>query len=337
MDIRLNSIKLWLTDELKLELNNMSPASADASFRRYFRAQTSQGTFIIMDAPPEKESINEFIEIAQALTAAGVHSPEIKAQDIRQGFLLLEDFGNCTYLDLLRDKPDQLYRDAIDSLILIQKGSEKSAITVPAYDAAKLEQEMDLFEEWYLNKHLTLDLDQTMKKVWQNCKDFLIQACLEQPQTWVHRDFHSRNLMVTDKASPGVIDFQDMVKGPFTYDLASIFKDCYIEWPRQQQLVWLEEYRLKADHISLSNYESLNSSKQNSEQLIKWYDLTGLQRHLKVLGIFCRLYYRDGKDQYIKDLPLAAKYILEVLSLYPQLASFEASFGDAIRASLDKK
>ena len=339
MDIRLNSIKAWLTGELKLQLSSIAPASADASFRRYFRADTPNGSFIIMDAPPEKESITEFVEIAQALANIGVHTPEIKAKDLKQGFLLLEDLGDCTYLDVLRDKPNELYRDAIDSLVLIQQGhnnksgNNKSTLKVPAYDAEKLEQEMDLFEHWYVNKHLNLELNATMKQVWQETKGFLIQACLEQPQTWVHRDFHSRNLMVTKTSSPGVIDFQDMVLGPLTYDLASIFKDCYIEWPRQQQLDWLEEYRLKASLIKTS---PVNVEAISSDQLIQWFDLTGLQRHLKVLGIFCRLYYRDAKDQYINDLPLVAKYTLEALTLYPQLASFNDCFGAAIKASLNE-
>ena len=338
MDTRLNSIKTWLTDELRLQLSDIAPASADASFRRYFRADTSQGSFIIMDAPPEKESITEFVEIAQALANIGVHTPEIKAKDLKQGFLLLEDLGNITYLDVLRDKPNELYRDAIDSLILIQQGhnnkckNSKSTLKIPAYDAEKLEQEMDLFEHWYLNKHLNIELDESMKQVWRQTKDHLIEACLEQPQTWVHRDFHSRNLMVTKISSPGVIDFQDMVVGPLTYDLASIFKDCYIEWTRQQQLEWLEEYRLKASLIETS---PISLEQLSSDQLTKWFDLTGLQRHLKVLGIFCRLYYRDSKDQYINDLPLVAKYTLEALSLYPELASFNDCFGDAIKASLN--
>jgi len=166
---------------------------------------------------------------------------------------------------------------------------------------------MDLFDTWFIKKHLKLDVDKNMQSSWSDCKTQLIEACLEQPQTWVHRDYHSRNLMVTETNSPGVIDFQDMVKGPFTYDLASIFKDCYIEWPREKQLSWLEEYRLKA------------------------------QQHLKVLGIFCRLYYRDGKDQYLNDLPLVAKYVLETLSLYPQLSSFNEHYSDAIKLALITK
>jgi len=329
MDIRLNLIKDWLNNDLQLIINNIAPASADASFRRYFRAETNKGVFIIMDAPPEKESIDDFINISNALCSIGVHAPEIKAKDIKQGFLLLEDLGTTTYLDALKASPDTLYSAAIDSLIKIQQGPLKSDLNVPEYDAQKLEQEMNLFEEWYLGKHLNLTLDSNMQAEWQTCKSTLIEACLEQPQTWVHRDYHSRNLMVTEQDSPGVIDFQDMVIGPISYDLASIFKDCYIEWPRQQQLFWLEEYRVKANKTLTSNVAPLEQDK-----LIKWFDLTALQRHLKVLGIFCRLSYRDGKDQYLQDLPLVAKYTLEALSLYPEFDSFKLKFSTAIEASM---
>ena len=329
MDIRLNLIKDWLQNQLKLVLNDLSPASADASFRRYFRAKTHQGTFIVMDAPPEKEPIQGFIEIALALSSVGVHTPEIKAQDIQQGFLLLEDLGNTTYLDKLQINSSELYSDAIDALLLIQQGSKKNKLDVPAYDAEKLEQEMDLFETWFIKKHLNIEINKQMQASWHDCKQILIKACLEQPQTWVHRDYHSRNLMITKSNSPGVIDFQDMVKGPITYDLASILKDCYIEWPRKKQLSWLEEYRLKAQQRSIFGKVSITP-----EQLTQWFDLTGLQRHLKVLGIFCRLYYRDGKDQYLNDLPLVAKYTLETLSLYPQLTPFNELYGSAIKSAL---
>ena len=332
MDIRLNLISDWLKNQLNLKINDLSPASADASFRRYFRAQTPQGSLIIMDAPPEKESITGFIEIAQALSSIGVHTPEVKAKDIQQGFLLLEDLGNVTYLEKLLSNSNNLYSDAIDSLILIQKGEQQSTLDIPQYDAEKLEQEMDLFDTWFIKKHLKLDTDKNMQNSWTDCKTHLIDACLKQPQTWVHRDYHSRNLMVTKTNSPGIIDFQDMVKGPFTYDLASIFKDCYIEWSREKQLSWLEEYRLKAQQESMFDSEPFSP-----EQLTQWFDLTGLQRHLKVLGIFCRLYYRDGKDQYLNDLPLVAKYVLETLSLYPQLSSFREHYSDAIKLALTAK
>lgn len=325
MDIRLNLIKKWLTSDLGLTLRSIKPASADASFRRYFRVTTDKSTWIVMDAPPEKESIREFIDIAQQLANQGVHTPLIKAQNIEQGLLLLEDLGNRTYLDELKSQSEHLYSDAISALIKIQNPSKEnhsgtaiSTPEVPIYSAAKLEQEMDLFEHWYIEKHLSLSLNSQMKSAWHDLKKHLINACLEQPQVIVHRDYHSRNLMICDTNSPGVIDFQDMVIGPITYDLASLFKDCYIEWPREQQLVWLEQYRQLAN-------QKLDTPLEQT-QLIQWYDLTGLQRHLKVLGIFCRLHYRDGKDQYLDDLPLVARYVSQVLDLYPQFKAFKESF-----------
>jgi len=325
VDIRLNLIRSWLENDLQLTISSIKPASEDASFRRYFRAKTNNGTWIVMDAPPEKESIIEFINIAKALAQAGVHAPAIKAQNIPDGLLLLEDLGSRTYLNELINNADSLYSDAINSLIQIQHG--RSKIQVPDYSPNKLLDEMDLFEHWYIEKHLNLSIDEPMKTVWQECKQFLVTACQEQPQVQVHRDFHSRNLMITNENSPGVIDFQDMVIGPIAYDLASIFKDCYIEWPRQQQLHWIEQYRQQAN-------KTLSISNISETQLIRWYDLTGLQRHLKVLGIFCRLYYRDGKNQYLSDLPLVAKYTLETLSLYPELAKFKQLFKPLIKKAL---
>jgi len=288
-----------------------------------------------MDAPPEKEPITGFIEIAQALSSIGVHTPEIIAKDIQQGLLLLEDLGNITYLEQLLKKPNKLYSDAIDSLLLIQNGEhlliqknkQYTSLKVPQYSAEKLEQEMDLFDDWFIKRHLNLSADKKMQDAWNDCKQQLISACLEQPQTWVHRDYHSRNLMVTDTNSPGVIDFQDMVKGPLTYDLASIFKDCYIEWPRERQQQWLEEYRTKA-------LVELNLADFSLETLTRWVDFAGLQRHLKVLGIFCRLNYRDGKADYLNDLPLVAKYTLEVLDIYPEFKSFKDRFEGHIQAVL---
>lgn len=327
-DKRLNLIKDWLKNDLKLTLHSIAPASADASFRRYFRISTDQGISIVMDAPPEKESIIEFISIDQKLRAAGVHAPRIKAQSIEYGLLLLEDLGNRTYLDELHDNANLLYGDAIKALIKIQLGTCESSVTnIPSYSSEKLCDEMALFKDWYLSKHLNIEINSSMNAAWSECQQFLIQTCLEQPQVLVHRDFHCRNLMITEEESPGVIDFQDMVVGPIAYDLASIFKDCYIEWPRHQQIEWLEHYRQHAN-------QALKIDTIDSIQLLRWYDLTALQRHLKVLGIFCRLYYRDGKKQYLKDLPLVAKYTLETLDIYPELRNFKQHFANLIQRAL---
>lgn len=323
MDTRLNLLKHWLSQELKLNIESILPASADASFRRYFRVLTQTGVYIAMDAPPEKESLVMFIEADRALADLGVHVPKIHAQSLEFGFLLLEDLGIRTFLDELGDDPEQLYKTAIASLVKIQSGgAHVVSFTPPNYCASKLSQEMDLFSEWYMGQHLGIQLSAKQQSDFDQTKRFLVNACLEQPQVWVHRDYHSRNLMITEQDSPGVIDFQDIVLGPIAYDLASLFKDCYIEWPRERQLVWLQEY------IHISN------TAITLEDLITWFDLAGLQRHLKVLGIFCRLNYRDGKQQYLGDLPLVAKYTLDVLQRYPQLASFATTFKPFIEQAL---
>ena len=348
MDKRLQKLENWLINDLGLTLQSLLRASADAGFRRYFRAETSNGTYVVMDAPPELEPISDFISIAHVLGQLGVHTPTIHEQDLEKGFLLLEDLGNTTFLDALNrnvgpdnnhdancssaakrsvDIASTLYESAINALIKLQLGClKRPEYALPHYDANKLTQEMDLFEQWFASKHLKQNFSASQVKTWASTKDSLITACLEQPQAWVHRDYHSRNLMVTEQESPGVIDFQDMVVGPIGYDLASIFKDCYIEWPRADQHKWLEIYRLQAiEQLDLSF---------DLEQLIRWVDLCGLQRHLKVLGIFCRLHYRDGKTRYLADLPLVAKYVLEVLPLYPELSEFEEMFSDLIERAL---
>lgn len=327
MDQREKELSHWLRHALNYRLQSLEPASADASFRRYFRAVTERGTFVVMDAPPEKENCTPFIQSAAELSKLGVHTPDIIAQDLTQGFIVLEDLGSRTYLDELKQDSDELYSKAIDSLIKIQSGVTVASSTFPPnYSDSKLVEEMSLFTQWFINKHLGESIHEASFAVWLHTQQMLVTACLEQPQVWVHRDYHSRNLMITDKNSPGVIDFQDMVVGPIGYDLASIFKDCYIEWPRAKQHEWLAEYRQKA-------ISSLTLEPFSLDSLIRWVDFAGLQRHLKVLGIFCRLNYRDGKASYLDGLPLVAKYTLEVLSIYPELNTFKDHFERYIEAA----
>lgn len=326
-DIRLQQLTQWLQTVLgKQAISSLEPASADASFRRYFRVFAAEQSLIAMDAPPEKEDSQPFVHIAKALSKLGVHAPQILAENLEQGFLLLEDLGNTDYLDELKqpNRAAPLYQDALRALVKIQAGSIP---TLPSYSDTKLRAEMSLFTDWFYERHLQQSLSSEQSHVWQLTQDLLCDVCAQQPQVLVHRDYHSRNLMVTAKDNPGVIDFQDMVIGPISYDLASIFKDCYIEWPRKQQLLWLADY-----------YELIESPEFSLEQLTYWYDLTGLQRHLKVLGIFCRLNYRDGKPRYLADLPLVAKYCLEVLELYSTdesiLNDFHLAFAQAIKQVL---
>lgn len=321
MDKRLEKIKTWLGVVLNESVLSIAPASQDASFRRYFRAHTKNTSYVVMDAPPEKESLAEFVAIDKALVELGVHAPTIHHINLNDGFLLLEDLGDRTYLNELCSDSKKLYSDAIKALVKIQGGilAEKNPLklTPKPYGKALLTQELNLFDDWYLKRHLDIELDTKMQLIWQDTKENLIQACLQQPQVWVHRDYHSRNLMIHDHNSPAVIDFQDMVIGPIAYDLASLFKDCYIEWPREQQHAWLAEY---LEHL----HTELPSLVISIDDLIRWVDFTGLQRHLKVLGIFCRLNYRDGKAHYLDDLPLVQKYVLEVIDLYPELTNFKS-------------
>lgn len=332
VDKRFNQLEIWLKNNISETIVSIDVASADASFRRYFRVTTKTKTLIAMDAPPEKENCQLFLNSAKALSKLGVNSPTVFAYDLNQGFMLLEDFGDRTFLDELNNNSTALYSAAMDQLLLLQEGGLNASASdwnPPLYDASKLKEEMSLFEDWFLYKHLGKTLDSGNQKVWIETQELLTQACLNQPQTWVHRDFHSRNLMITSDSplTVGVIDFQDCVIGPIAYDLASIFKDCYIEWPRQKQQQWLKEY-----HHKVVTTSSLNSF--SIDQLIEWVDFVGLQRHLKVLGIFCRLSYRDGKDHYLNDLPLVAKYVLEVLNIYPELHTFKKHFEHHISKAL---
>ncbi len=332
MDSRLISLQNWLHDHTEINVIKLEPASEDASFRRYFRIFDESGSYIAMDAPPEHETIDAFLAIAKLLADIGLHAPQIHYSNAELGFIVLEDLGAQTYLSELGEHHQALYADAIDALIKLQSidlaaVSNASIENIPSYDGPKLAQEMDLFRTWFLERHLENYPYEAAHAVWLMTKQFLISECVHQPQVLVHRDFHSRNLMICQDNSPGVIDFQDMVIGPIAYDLASIFKDCYIEWPREQQLDWLRQY-----HNALAS--KFDYPIFSFEQLLRWYDLSGLQRHLKVLGIFCRLHYRDAKTAYLNDLPLVARYVLDVLPRYPELREFEHHYQHLIEKVL---
>jgi aminoglycoside/choline kinase family phosphotransferase len=305
---RLTQLQQWLDSLASNTYSDLQAASADASFRQYFRVNNTKNnkTYIVMDAPPDKENCHAFALVTDLIRGAGVNAPDILAIDIEQGFLLLDDLGNNPYLDHLNDDTaDDLYIDAIDALIKMQTIDG----ILPAYDENLLQTEMSLFETWYLNHHLNIKLNARQKRSLDSTFTLLIDNAIKQPQVFVHRDYHSRNLMITDNNNPGVIDYQDAVIGPISYDLVSLFKDCYIEWPREKVEHWLDCYlaRLAPERFI------------ERDTLIRWFDLMGVQRHLKVLGIFTRLNYRDGKSQYLDDLPLTLKYILETCDKYNEL------------------
>ncbi len=310
MPERIKKLKQWLTDQVGLSYFSLEPASGDASFRRYFRISLNDKSFIAMDAPPEKEDCHPFVVIAQQLSAAGLNVPSVHYQDLKQGFLLLDDLGSTLYLDILNtDNAGQLYGDAMCALVQLQ--SNVPAAALPRYDRALLMQEMELFQEWLLQKHLRLSLTDHDQMQLTQVFERLARNALEQPQVAVHRDYHSRNLMQAEP-NPGILDFQDAVNGPVTYDLVSLLRDCYIQWPTDQVERWAMRYFKQAvKHGVLLN--------EHEAQFLQWFDLMGVQRHLKAAGIFARLNQRDGKPGYLKDIPRTLSYIEAVASRYPYL------------------
>ncbi|MBV9345689.1 MAG: phosphotransferase [Gammaproteobacteria bacterium] len=317
-DARLALIHDWLTRELRLPLTQVAPASSDASFRRYFRAFCGAATYIVMDAPPEREDVRPYLKVSALLEPLGVHVPHVHAVEAGRGLLLLEDLGTTLYLERLRAgaDPEPLYAEALGALLRIQLGGAAAAAELPPYDAHELQREMRLMPEWFLGRHLGLTLEDAEQRLLERTCAFLVDAALAQPQVLVHRDYHSRNLMVLPERGPGVIDFQDAVRGALGYDLVSLLKDCYISWPRARIEHWLAGYgeRLRAHGIA----------RATPAELLRWVDLCGVQRHIKVLGIFCRLWYRDGKPGYLGDLPRTLGYVREACTAYPELAAFGA-------------
>jgi N-acetylmuramate 1-kinase len=307
---RQQQITVWLQSLYPDQPFSLAPASADASFRRYFRAKFSDNTFIIMDAPPQHEDCRPFIKVAKLFGDAGVHVPQIIAQDLEQGFLLLSDLNNITYLQALNtDNAKQLYGDACQALIKIQLASKDNIL--PPYDETLLLREMRLFPEWYIEKHLQITLSEKQQAALENTFQRILQNNLAQPRVYVHRDYHSRNLMLT-APNPGILDFQDAVYGPITYDLASLFKDAYIGWREADVLDWLIRYWENARKVGLPVQADFG-------EFYRDYEWMGVQRHLKVLGIFARLCHRDGKNGYLQDMPLVMNYLRRACERYIDL------------------
>ena len=302
----------WLRETLGDEAFTLAPASADASFRRYFRVTTNTGTRIVMDAPPEREDCRPFIQVAALLAGAGLNAPQILAQDLARGFLLLSDLGTITYMAALKEAPgraDELFSDASDALVRWQLASAPDIL--PSYDAALLRRELDLFPAWYIERHLNLRLKDTQKNVIEESFALIMRSNLAQPSVYVHRDYMPRNLMLSDP-NPGILDFQDAVYGPITYDVASLFKDAFISWEEQRVLDWTVRYWEKARRAALPVDADFGTFYSNLEWM-------GLQRHLKILGIFARLFYRDGKRGYLEDTPRFVAYVRAVCQRYAAL------------------
>jgi aminoglycoside/choline kinase family phosphotransferase len=289
-------------------------ASADASFRRYFRLQTGSKSFIVMDAPPQQEDSTPFLRVAAYLEAMQLNAPRILEADIEQGFLLLSDLGAVQYLDVLSQTPalaDDLYADAMRSLVLIQQRGTAYQGTLPAYDAQLLRFELSLFYDWLCETHLDIRFSDADEKLWQTACELLVANALDQPQVFVHRDYHSRNLMRTEQDNPGILDFQDAVEGPYTYDLASLLKDCYVRWPAKQVRAWALDFYAQLDDEAHQH--------SGAETFIRHFELMGVQRHLKAAGIFARLNHRDGKPGYMADIPRTLQYIVELGPQYQEL------------------
>jgi aminoglycoside/choline kinase family phosphotransferase len=322
---RLEQLHHWLSAELRLPDYDLAPASADASFRRYFRLHFNGESRIVMDAPPQQEDSRPFVAVGELLARTGLNVPQILQQDLEQGFLLLSDLGSRPYLDALdAQSVERLYGDALGALAVMQACAPAEGL--PPYDEALLQREMALFPEWFLATHLGLTLSETEQRLLADTFALLVQSALAQPQAFVHRDYHSRNLMVCTH-NPGILDFQDAVRGPITYDLVSLLRDCYVDWPREQVEEWVQGYHdIALDHGIIRA--------PMSAQFLRWFDLMGVQRHLKAIGIFARLNHRDGKPGYLKDIPRTLGYVEEVSGRYPELAGFAAFIRERVRPAL---
>jgi aminoglycoside/choline kinase family phosphotransferase len=318
-DSRLTALASWLAQILDSRTFTLAPASSDASFRRYFRVTLSAphalapeaATLIAMDAPPPQENCRPFVHVASLLRAAGVNAPQVSAQDLDRGFLLLSDLGDTMYVDALDTaSAPRLYLDALDALVRFQITSREGVL--PTYDQALLRREVDLFPDWYVARHLGRTLDAAQQSVLERMFALVLENNLAQPRVFVHRDYHSRNLMVCDP-NPGVLDFQDAVYGPVTYDLVSLLRDAYIEWDEERQLDWSVRYWEKARAAGVPVDPDFGAFWRDFEWM-------GVQRQLKVLGIFARLAHRDGKTGFIADMPLVMRYLRGACGRYRELA-----------------
>ncbi|MDF3935488.1 aminoglycoside phosphotransferase family protein [Pseudomonas citronellolis] len=324
-DARYQLLNRWLDSCLPAVFNaegwgavppaELTAASSDASFRRYFRWSGGERTLIVMDAPPPQEDCRPFVKVAGLLAEAGVHVPRILAQDLEQGFLLLDDLGRQTYLDVLTPQnAEELFEDALDALVAFQQ--VPVADRLPAYDEALLRRELNLFPEWYLARHLGVELAGEQLARWQRTCDLLVASALEQPRVLVHRDYMPRNLMLSEP-NPGILDFQDAVYGPVTYDVTCLYKDAFLSWPEPRVHDGLSRYWRKAQAAGIALPPTFDDFFCAS-------DLMGAQRHLKVIGIFARICHRDGKPRYLGDVPRFFRYLEAVIARRPELADLKA-------------
>lgn len=326
-DVRLQHLKVWLDEQLAILFADqgwgpvppatLTAASSDASFRRYFRWEGEGRSFVVMDAPPPQENCKPFVDIAFLLAKSGINVPKIYAEDLERGFLLLNDLGNQTYLDVIDgENADALFGDALQALLAFQQ--LPMVAPLPSYDVALLRRELELFPEWYVKRELGVEFDSTQQQQWQQVSDLLIDSALAQPKVLVHRDYMPRNLMLSEP-NPGVLDFQDAVYGPVTYDVTCLFKDAFLSWPEERVRGWLQSYWQQASALNIP-------VQPDFEDFLRASDLMGVQRHLKVIGIFARICHRDGKPRYLADVPRFFSYIEAVIARRPELAGLQALF-----------
>ncbi len=311
-DTRFDELRHWLGSIGRFDLATLRPASGDASFRRYFRLNAGTDTYVVMDAPPDKEDCSPYIRIAGYLQQMGLHGPRVLEATLDQGFLLLTDLGSRQYLAELKERPERanaLYGDALRALATLQDGGKAMQSQLPPYDEKLLRFELSLFHDWLCARHLGIVLDAAEERDWDRTCELLVANVLAQPQVFVHRDYHSRNLMLVEDNNPGILDFQDAVEGPLTYDLVSLLKDCYIRWPADRVRGWAGAFhRLAPTALALEPGE-----------FMRFFELTGVQRQLKAAGIFARLNLRDGKPAYLRDVPRTLQYIIDIAPRYPEL------------------
>jgi N-acetylmuramate 1-kinase len=333
-DSRVDELIDWLTRLFGAADFSISVASADASFRRYFRIARHGETWVAMDAPPGKEDVSPYVRIADMLVSVGVNAPHVLERDVARGFVLSSDLGSRTYLTALDEgtAPEPLYQDAITALVTIQSGGAVHLHSLPPYDDALLRREMELFPDWFCDRHLGLALTAQDRAGMAAVFDTLAAEALSQPRVFVHRDYHSRNLMVCDErhgGNPGILDFQDAVAGPVSYDLVSLLRDCYVAWPIERVHAWALEFRDEGAAAGIV----VGASR---EQFIRWFDLMGVQRHLKAIGIFARLWHRDGKRGYLKDIPRTLRYVKAVSGHYRELAPLGRLIATHVEPALDR-
>lgn len=317
-DLRKQQLTDWLKTLPWPPNGELISVSGDASFRRYFRFLHDATWRIAVDAPPPHESLQPFMAISNAYAEAGIRVPNVHAFNEAEGFMVLDDLGDDLLFGQLADEADarQWYAKALSALPAIMRCRDTELGLLPAYDEALLQRELSLFSDWLVEKHLGIRLTSAQQVIWQKTCSSLIGSALEQPQVGVHRDYHSRNLMVTTDSNLGVIDFQDAVRGPVTYDAVSLLRDCYIKWPASMT------YELLADFTHRLRVEGLLDQSISDKQFCRWFDWMGIQRHLKASGIFARLNHRDNKPGYLADMPRTLSYIKDVSAKYPELNDF---------------